>query len=167
MAAIGRADWNVALTGYLMDRLARGEDVHRVRRELEESVGRFQTAPEWPVAKPSHGQKGRIVNARASVAALAMLDLGETLGVCLSSRLQAPGYLRPDLLFKSLLPSFEFDPRLLVVSREAMWVERGTTLLTPLEALEESAFWRPVPADEPPADAPDPNLESNAPRDHH
>jgi radical SAM-linked protein len=167
MAAIGRADWNVALTGYLMDRLARGEDVHRVRRELEESVARFRTAADWPVAKPSHGQKGRIVNARASVAGLALLEEGETLGVRLSSRLQAPGYLRPDLLFKSLLPSFEFDPRLLVVSRESMWVERGTTLLTPLEALEESAFWKPVPADEPPVDAPDPNLESNAPRDHH
>ena len=167
MAAIGRADWNVALTGYLMDRLARGEEVHRVRRELEESVARFRTASDWPVTKSSHMQKGRIVNARPAVGSLDLLEDGATLGVRLSSRLQAPGYLRPDLLFKSLLPSFEFDPRLLVVSREAMWVERGTSLLTPLEALEESAFWRPVPADEPPVDATDPNLDSTAPRDHH
>ena len=92
------------------------------------------------------------------------------LGVRLSSRLQAPGYLRPDLLFKSFLSSFEFDPRLLLVSREAMWVERGTTLLTPLEALEESAFWKPVPAGATPAADPDPDhptLEANASRDHH
>jgi hypothetical protein len=106
------------------------------------------------------------VNARPAVAELRLDEEAETLGVELSSRLQAPGYLRPDLLFKSLLPSFEFDPRLLVVSREAMWVERGTTLLTPLEALEESAFWRPIPASEPP-EAAEPTLEANASRDHH
>jgi radical SAM family uncharacterized protein/radical SAM-linked protein len=167
MASIARADYRVALTGYLMDRLARGEDVHRVRHELEQSVAAFRDAAEWPVTKPSHGQKGRTVNARPGVSDLSLLVDGETLGVRLSSRLQAPGYLRPDLLFKSLLPSFEFDPRLLLVSREAMWVERGTTLLTPLEALEESAFWRPVPAGDAPAAAPDPPLESNASRDHH
>jgi radical SAM family uncharacterized protein/radical SAM-linked protein len=167
MASISRADYRVALTGYLMDRLARGEDVHRVRHELEQSVAAFRDAADWPVTKPSHGQKGRTVNARPGVSDLGLLVDGEALGVRLSSRLQAPGYLRPDLLFKSLLPSFEFDPRLLLVSREAMWVERGTTLLTPLEALEESAFWRPVPAGDAPAAAPDPPLEPNASRDHH
>ncbi|MGE5180239.1 MAG: TIGR03960 family B12-binding radical SAM protein [Bacteroidota bacterium] len=167
MAAIGRADWDVRLTGYLMDRLSRGEDVHRVRHELEASVARFRDGVDWPVVKPSHGQKGRTVNARPAVAQIALLEEGDALGVRLSSRLQSPGYLRPDLLFKSLLPSFEFDPRLLLVAREAMWVERGTTLLTPLEALEESAFWRAVPADDVPPAAPDPNLEANASRDHH
>src|SRR5687767_2114862 len=167
MASIARADWRVSLTGYLMDRLSRGEDVHRVRQELESRVAAFRDASDWPVTKPSHGQKGRTINARPGVAELALLEPGDALGVRLSSRLQAPGYLRPDLLFKSLLPSFEFDPRLLVVSREAMWVERGTTLLTPLEALEESAFWRPVPAGEAPAAAADPIMESNASRDHH
>ncbi|HLQ66075.1 MAG TPA: TIGR03960 family B12-binding radical SAM protein [Candidatus Limnocylindrales bacterium] len=167
MASIARADYRVALTGYLMDRLSRGEDVHRVRHELERSVAAFRDAADWPITKPSHGQKGRTVNARPAVSDLDLLEDGEALGVRLASRLQAPGYLRPDLLFKSLLPSFEFDPRLLLVSREAMWVERGTTLLTPLEALEESAFWRPVPAGEAPAAAPDPLLEPNASRDHH
>jgi radical SAM-linked protein len=167
MASIARADYRVTLTGYLMDRLSRGEDVHRVRHELERSVAAFGDAADWPITKPSHGQKGRTVNARPAVSDLSLLEDGEALGVRLSSRLQAPGYLRPDLLFKSLLPSFEFDPRLLLVSRESMWVERGTTLLTPLEALEESAFWRPVPAGEAPAAAPDPLLEPNASRDHH
>jgi radical SAM family uncharacterized protein/radical SAM-linked protein len=166
MASIARADYRVALTGYLMDRLSKGEDLHRVRQELEQSVARFSDATDWPVAKPSHGQKGRVVNARPAVAELRVDEEGGALGVRLSSRLQAPGYLRPDLLFKSLLPSFEFDPRLLVVSREAMWVERGSTFLTPLEALEESAFWRPVPADDLP-EAAEPTLEANASRDHH
>jgi radical SAM family uncharacterized protein/radical SAM-linked protein len=166
MASIARADYRVALTGYLMDRLSKGEDVHLVRQELEQSAARFRDATDWPVSKPVHGQKGRTVNARPAVAELRLDEEAETLGVELSSRLQAPGYLRPDLLFKSLLPSFEFDPRLLVVSREAMWVERGTTLLTPLEALEESAFWRPIPASEPP-EAAEPTLEANASRDHH
>ena len=166
MASIVRADYRVALTGYLMDRLSKGEDLHRVRQELEQSVARFSDASDWPVTKPSHGQKGRMVNARPAVAELRVDEEGGTLGARLSSRLQSPGYLRPDLLFKSLLPSFEFDPRLLVVSREAMWVERGTTLLTPLEALEESAFWRPMPAGDPP-EAAEPTLEANASRDHH
>jgi hypothetical protein len=84
-----------------------------------------------------------------------------------SSRLQATGYLRPDLLLKSLLPSFDFDPRLLLVRREAMWVERGGALCTPLEALEESAFWRPVPVDPEHPGPSDPALEVNAARDHH
>jgi radical SAM family uncharacterized protein/radical SAM-linked protein len=166
MASIARADYRVALTGYLMDRLSKGEDLHRVRQELEQSVTRFRDATDWPVAKPSHGQKGRVVNARPAVAELRVDEEGGAVGVRLSSRLQAPGYLRPDLLFKSLLPSFEFDPRLLVVSREAMWVERGTTFLTPLEALEESAFWRPVPTGDLP-EAAEPTLEANASRDHH
>ena len=53
------------------------------------------------------------------------------------------------------------------VSREAMWVERGATLLTPLEALEESAFWRAVPVDRDAAAPMDTALEVDAPRDHH
>ncbi|HEX7079176.1 MAG TPA: TIGR03960 family B12-binding radical SAM protein [Candidatus Eisenbacteria bacterium] len=167
MASIARAEFTVALTPYLMDRVSRGEDLHRVRQELEGSVASFRGSTEWLVIKPSHGQKGRTVNVRPAVAELALLAEEDTLGVRLSSRLLAPGYLRPDLLFKSLLPSFEFDPRLLRVAREAMWVERGATLLTPLEALEESAFWRPVPVDEANPGPPDPNLEVNAPRDHH
>jgi len=167
MAAITRADYRVTLTGYLMDRLSRGEDVHRVRLELESRVAEFRDASEWLVTKKSHGQQGRTVNVRPGVAEIAVLAEGGALGVALSSRLQAPGYLRPDLLLKSLLPSFEFDPRLLLVSRETMWVERGVTLLTPLEALEESAFWRPVPVDDLDPGPPDPTLEVNAPRDHH
>ena len=91
----------------------------------------------------------------------------EGVGVRLASRLQATGYLRPDLLFRSLLPSLEFDPRLLLVRREALWVERGGTLRTPLEALEDSAFWKPVPVDPSETGPSDPPLEVNAPRDHH
>ena len=40
--------------------------------------------------------------------------------------------------------------------------ERGVTLLTPLEALEESAFWRAVPVDAAGARGDDPALEVNA-----
>jgi radical SAM family uncharacterized protein/radical SAM-linked protein len=167
MAAITRADYRVTLTNYLMDRLSRGEDVHLVRQALERSIEAFRETAEWHVTKQSHGQRGRTVNVRPAVADLMLIAEGRALGVALSSRLQSPGYMRPDLLLKSLLPSFEFDPRLLLVSREAMWVERGTTLLTPLEALEESAFWRPVPVDEGTAGPSEPTLEVNAPRDHH
>ncbi|MGE5176670.1 MAG: TIGR03960 family B12-binding radical SAM protein [Hyphomicrobiales bacterium] len=167
MASIKRADFTVALTPYLMDRLSRGENVHRVRQELEGSLASFRDATEWLVTKPSHGQKGRTVNVRPAVADLVLLDEGTSLGARLSLRLHAPGYLRPDLLLRSFLPSFEFDPRLLQVAREAMWVERGATLLTPLEALEESAFWRPVPVDEANPGPPNPPLEVNASRDHH
>ena len=78
------------------------------------------------------------------------------LAVRLSSRLHAPGYLRPDVLLKSLLRSFEFDSRLLQVHREAMWVERAGSVLSPLDALEESSFWRPVPVIPADPDAADP-----------
>ncbi len=167
MAAIGRADYSVYLTGYLMDRLARGESVHLLRQELERNLASFLASGEWLVAKQSHGQKGKTVNARLAVASIQMASNGECLGIFVSSRLQATGYLRPDLLLKSLLPSFDFDPRLLYVTREAMWVERGGELCTPLEALEESAFWRPVPIDPGNPGSSDPALEVNAPRDHH
>ncbi|HYQ95432.1 MAG TPA: TIGR03936 family radical SAM-associated protein, partial [Candidatus Eisenbacteria bacterium] len=144
MAAITQADYEVRLTGYLMDLLSRGENVHRVRQELEQGVTAFREAAEWPVMKQSHGQKGKTVNARPAVIAIA-LDAGPTpLCVRVSSRLHAPGYVRPDLLLKSLFQSFEFDPRLLLVHREALWVERGGTVLNPLDVLEESSFWRPV-----------------------
>jgi radical SAM-linked protein len=165
MAAITRADYRVELTPYLVDSLARDENVHRVRQELEGSIAALLASTEWMVAKQSHGQKGKLVNARLAVAALA-LD-AEGVGVSLSSRLQATGYLRPDLLFRSLLPSLDFDPRLLLVRREALWVERGGTLRTPLEALEDSAFWRPVPVDPSETGLSDPPLEVNAPRNHH
>jgi radical SAM-linked protein len=167
MAAIGQADYRVSLTQYLMDLLSRGENVHLLRQELDRNIAAFAVATEWPVAKMSHGQKGKTVNARAAVVSLESSREGGSLGIAVSSRLQATGYLRPDLLLRSLLPSFEFDPRLLSVSREAMWVERGGTLLTPLEALEESAFWRPVPVDVALPGPPDPALEVNATRDHH
>ena len=107
------------------------------------------------------------MNARAAVVSLNTTWNEGSLGIKVSSRLQATGYLRPDLLLRSLLPSFEFDPRLLLVSREAMWVERGGTLRTPLEVLEESAFWRPVPVDSANPGPSDPALEVNATRDHH
>jgi radical SAM family uncharacterized protein/radical SAM-linked protein len=147
MASITRADYHVVLTGYLMDLLARGENVHRVRHELEQNVDRLLASSEWMVAKQSHGQKGKTVNVRPSVASIAVDPPGGALGVRITSRLQVSGYLRPDLLLSSLLPSYEFDPRLLLVAREAMWIERGGALRTPLEALEESSFWRPVPVD--------------------
>jgi peptidoglycan hydrolase-like protein with peptidoglycan-binding domain len=147
MAAIGRADYLVRLTPYLMDALTRGEEVHRVRAELTQSIASFTASGDWPVAKQSHGQKGKTVNARPAVAEVALDPEGGPLGVRIASRLQATGYLRPDLLVRSFLPSFEFDPRLLLVHRDAMWVERGGVLRTPLEILEDSAFWRAVPVD--------------------
>ena len=147
MAAITLADYDVRLTGYLMDRLSRGENVHRVRQELERSIATFREAAEWMVTKQAHGQKGKTVNARPAVAQVALdPGFGEVL-VRVSSRLHAPGYLKPDLLLRSFLPSFEFDPRLLLVHRESLGVERGGAVLTPLDALEESSFWRPVPVD--------------------
>ncbi len=166
MSAITRADYRVTLTEYLLGRLERGGPERRVREELEYCVATFREADEWPVTKPSHGQAGKTVNARAAVAEIA-LDASAGPGVRISSRLHAPGYLRPDLLLRSLLPSFEFDPRLLRVRREAMWVERGTLLGTPLDALEESSFWRAVPVDADTAETPDSALEVNAPRDRH
>ncbi|HET9252218.1 MAG TPA: TIGR03960 family B12-binding radical SAM protein [Candidatus Eisenbacteria bacterium] len=165
MAAITRADYHVALTPHLVDTLARGENLHRVRQELETSIASLLGASEWMVAKQSHGQKGKLVNARPAVASLTMEPEG--VGVRLASRLQATGYLRADLLFRSLLPSLEFDPRLLLVRREALWVERGGALRTPLEALEDSAFWKPVPVDPSETGPSDPPLEVNAPRNHH
>ena len=156
MAAITQADYEVRLTDYLMDLLSRGENVHRVRQELEQGVTAFREAAEWTVMKQSHGQKGKTVNARPAVTQIA-LDAGPTpLCVRITSRLHAPGYLRPDLLLKSLFQSFEFDPRLLLVHREALWVERGGTVLNPLDALEESSFWRPVPVHPADGDAADP-----------
>jgi radical SAM-linked protein len=147
MAAIGRADYLVRLTPYLMDALTRGEEVHRVRAELTQSIASFTASGDWPVAKQSHGQKGKTVNARPAVVEVALDPEGGPLGVRIASRLQATGYLRPDLLVRSFLPSFDFDPRLLLVHRDAMWVERGGVLRTPLEVLEDSAFWRAVPVD--------------------
>jgi radical SAM family uncharacterized protein/radical SAM-linked protein len=167
MASITRADYHVTLTDYLMDLLSRGENVHRVRQELEQNVTAFRDATEWPIARPSHGQPGKTVNARPAVAQIDLAPEGRTLGVRISARLQAPGYVRPDLLLRSLLRSFEFDPRLLLVCREAMWVERGGALLTPLDALEESAFWRPVPVDPAQPGPSDPAMEVNASRNHH
>jgi hypothetical protein len=161
MAVIGRADYRVGLTGYLLDRMARGEDLHRVREELERNVAAFRAGGDWPVTRKGHGAAAKTVNARPAVASIVLGD-GASPGIRLSSRLHAPGYLRPDLLFRSLLPSFEFDPRLLEVRREALRVERGATLLTPLEALEESAFWRATPVDEARARGDDPALEVNA-----
>ncbi|HEU4940758.1 MAG TPA: TIGR03936 family radical SAM-associated protein, partial [Candidatus Eisenbacteria bacterium] len=147
MAAIGRADYRVRLTPYLMEGLTRGEDVHRVRAELTQSIASFTASGDWPVAKQSHGQKGKTVNARPAVVDVALDPEAGPLGVRIASRLQATGYLRPDLLVRSFLPSFDFDPRLLLVHRDAMWVERGGVLRTPLEILEDSAFWRAVPVD--------------------
>jgi hypothetical protein len=155
-------EYRVTLTGYLMDLLSRGENVHRVRQELEQSVSAFRDASEWLVAKQSHGQKGKTVNARPAVAEIALEQDSGRLGVRVASRLQAPGYLKPDLLLRSFLPSFDFDARLLLVSREAMWVERGGVLLSPLDALEESAFWRPVPVDPASPGPSDPAMEVDA-----
>jgi radical SAM-linked protein len=147
MAAIGIADYDVKLTEYLMDRLSRGENVHRVRQELERSIASFGEASEWPVTKQAHGQKGKTVNARPAVASVTLDPGPEEVRVRISTRLHAPGYLKPDLLLRSFLQSFEFDPRLLLVHRESLWVERGGAVLNPLDALEESSFWRPVPVD--------------------
>jgi radical SAM-linked protein len=156
MAAITLADYDVSLTDYLMDRLSRVESVHRVRQELERSIAEFRIATEWPVTKQAHGQKGKTVNARPAVAALALDSGPERLRVRVSTRLHAPGYLKPDLLLRSFLKSFDFDPRLLLVHREALWVERGGSVLDPLDALEESSFWRPVPVNPADGDAADP-----------
>jgi len=153
MAAISLADFEVRLTNYLMDRLSRGENVHRVRQELERNIAAFRDASEWMVTKQAHGQKGKTVNARPSVHAISMDPAGTVL---IQSRLHAPGYLKPDLLLRSFLPSFEFDPRLLLVHRESLWIERGGAVLNPLDALEESSFWRPVPVDSAVGDAADP-----------
>ncbi len=147
MAAITLADYDVRLTGYLMDRLSRGENIHRVRQELERSIATFREAAEWMVTKQAHGQKGKTVNARPAVAQVALDPGPAEVLVRVSSRLHAPGYLKPDLLLRSFLPSFEFDPRLLLVHRESLGVERGGAVLNPLDALEESSFWRPVPVD--------------------
>jgi radical SAM-linked protein len=147
MAAIGRADYRVRLTPYLMEELTRGEEVHRVRAELVKSIASFTASGDWPVAKQSHGQKGKTVNARPAVVEVALDPEGGPLGIRIATRLQATGYLRPDLLVRSFLPSFDFDPRLLHVNRDAMWVERGGVLRSPLDALEDSAFWRAVPVD--------------------
>jgi len=156
MAAITLADYDVKLTDYLMDRLSRGENVHRVRQELERSIASFREAAEWPVTKQAHGQKGKTVNARPAVSEIALDPGPERLRVRISTRLHAPGYLKPDLLLRSFLHSFEFDPRLLLVHRESLWVERGGSVLDPLDALEESSFWRPVPVDPADGDAADP-----------
>ncbi len=166
MSVITRADYRVTLTESLMDRLARGEDVHRVRQELERSAQAFRAADSWPVQKPSQGA-AKTVNARPAVILLEPLAEGSLPGVKVASRLQTQGYVRPDLLLRSLLPSFEFDSRLLRVSREALSVERGTTLFTPLEALEESSFWRAMPVDRDGAATTDATLEVDAPRNHH
>ncbi|HMI31518.1 MAG TPA: TIGR03936 family radical SAM-associated protein, partial [Candidatus Limnocylindrales bacterium] len=155
MAAITLADYDVSLTGYLMDRLSRVENVHRVRQELERSIAEFGAAAEWPVTKQAHGQKGKTVNARPAVTALALDSGSERLRVRMSSRLHAPGYLKPDLLLRSFLKSFDFDPRLLLVHRDALWVERGGSVMDPLDALEESSFWRPVPVNTAGGDAAD------------
>ena len=166
MSVITRADYRVGLTGSLMDRLARGEDVHRVRQELDRNAAAFRAATDWPVTKPSQGA-AKIVNSRPAVISLD-LEAGEGIPVVrVATRLQAPGYVRPDLLLRSLLPSFDFDSRLLQSSREALYVERGTTLFSPLEALEESSFWRAVPVDRDGAATADAALEVDAPRDHH
>jgi len=156
MAAITLAEYDVKLTDYLMDRLSRGENVHRVRQELERSITAFREAAEWPVTKQAHGQKGKTVNARPAVTGIAIDPGPERLCVRISTRLHAPGYLKPDLLLRSFLHSFEFDPRLLLVHRESLWVERGGSVLDPLDALEESSFWRPVPVDPAGGDAADP-----------
>jgi radical SAM family uncharacterized protein/radical SAM-linked protein len=166
MSVITRADYRVTITESLMDRLARGEDVHRVRLELERNAQAFRTAESWPVTKPSQGAS-KTVNARPAVISLEPLAEGSLPGIRVASRLQTQGYVRPDLLLRSLLPSFEFDPRLLRVSREALTVERGTTLFTPLEALEESSFWRAVPVDRNGAATSETTLEVDAPRNHH
>ncbi len=156
MASIALADYDVRLTEYLTDKLSRGENVHRLRQELERSIEAFREASEWPVVKQAHGQKGKTVNARPAVTDLALEPGSEALRVRISTRLHAPGYLKPDLLLKSFLHSFEFDPRLLLVHRESLWVERGGSVVNPLDALEESSFWRPVPVDSADPDAADP-----------
>ena len=165
-SVITRADYRVRLTGSLMDRLARGEDVHRVRQELERNATAFRAAAEWLVTKPSQGA-AKIVNARPAVISLELDAEDGIPGVRVATRLQATGYVRPDFLLRSLLPSFDFDSRLLRISREALCVERGTTLLSPLEALDESSFWRAVPVDRDGAATMDAALEVDAPRDHH
>jgi len=158
MAAISLAEYEVRLTGYLMDRLSRGENVHRVRQELERSIASFQAASEWMVTKQAHGQKGKTVNARPAVQSVTLDPSSHEVLVRVSSRLHAPGYLKPDLLLKSFLQSFEFDPRLLLVHRASLGVERGGAVLDPLDALEESSFWRPTPVDVAAGDAANPSF---------
>jgi len=167
MSSIARADYRVRLTDSLLDRLTRGEDLHRVREELLRNASALLDASEWLVTKPGHAAAAKTVNARGAVAGIQFEGAEPNPAILISSRLHAPGYLRPDLLVKSLLPSFEFDPRLLWVRREALWVERGATLITPLDALEESSFWRATPVDGAPADGADPALEVDATRDSH
>jgi radical SAM-linked protein len=167
MAVIARADYRVRFTDYLLDRLTRGEDLHRVREELERNVSALLAAAEWLVTKPGHGAAAKTVNVRGALAGIDFEGSEPNPAVFIRSRLHAPGYLRPDLLVRSLLPSFEFDPRLLRVRREALWVERGATLITPLDALEESSFWRARPVDGAPAEGADPALEVDAPGNRH
>jgi radical SAM family uncharacterized protein/radical SAM-linked protein len=167
MSVISRADYRVRLTDYLLDRLTRGENLHRVREELERNVAALLDATEWLVTKPGHAAAAKTVNARGALAGIEFGGAEPNPAILIASRLHAPGYLRPDLLVKSLLPSFEFDPRLLWVRREALWVERGATLITPLDALEESSFWRAMPVDGAPAEGADPALEVDAPRNRH
>jgi radical SAM-linked protein len=167
MSSIARADYRVRLTDYLLDRLTRGEDLHRVREELERNASALLAASEWLVTKPGHAAAAKTINARGAVAGIQFEGTDPNPAIHIASRLHAPGYLRPDLLVKSLLPSFQFDPRLLWVRREALWVERGVTLITPLDALEESSFWRATPVDGAPAEGADPALEVDAPRNRH
>jgi radical SAM-linked protein len=147
MAVITRADYEVRLTGYLMDILKRGQSERTVLQVLERGIAEFMAAAEWPIEKQVHGQKGKTVNARPAVIDLSLDTRAPRHCVRMSSRLHAPGYLRPDHLLKNILKSFEFDPRLLQIHRAAMWVERGAAVLNPLDALEESSFWRPMPVD--------------------
>jgi len=147
MAVITRADYEVRLTEYLMDILSRGGSERAVRLVLERGIADFMGATEWPIEKQAHNQKGKTVNARPAVIDLSLDAGAPRLCVRISSRLHASGYLRPDHLLRNLLKSYEFDPRLLLIHRAAMWVERGGTVLNPLDALEESSFWRPVPVD--------------------
>jgi radical SAM family uncharacterized protein/radical SAM-linked protein len=161
MSTISRADFGVRLTDYLLDRLTRGESLHLLREELLRNADALMRGAEWLVTKPGHGAAGKTVNVRGAVASMRFEGGSGVPEIRIQSRLHAPGYLRPDLLVKSLLPSFEFDPRLLRVRREALWVERGATLITPLDALEESAFWRATPVDAA-GEGADPALEVDA-----
>jgi len=167
MSSITRADYRVRPTGYLLDRLTRGEDLHRLREELERNISALLDASEWLVTKPGHGAAAKTVNVRGAVAGIRFEGAEPNPAVTIATRLHAPGYLRPDLLVKSFLPSFEFDPRLLWVRREALWVERGATPITPLESLEDSSFWRAMPVDGAPAHGADPVLEVDAARNRH
>ena len=98
------------------------------------------------------------MNARPAVTSVTLDPSSHEVLVRVSSRLHAPGYLKPDLLLKSFLQSFEFDPRLLLVHRASLGVERGGAVLDPMDALEESSFWRPVPVDAAAGDAANPSF---------